>query len=338
MLTLKRKTRSRLTNPPLNSVSSFLLLSFIVISLGQGCSPGTTPNNSQEPSASETIAQINDRRIPVSAYKKRLDQAVSMLPLEIRNNPKAYLDLKNNLLNQLITEELIQQEAAQKKISISEQEIASEVNRLKGSTPEPQWQELLKSRGKTVGDLMETIAHQLLQRKIEEMFVKPRIIKPSNKEIETYYRSQLAKFKVGVQIQLHQIVVAEKKQIEDIKISLEKQEITFADAAKKFSTSPDAISGGNLGWVEEGETVPEFDLAFSIAPNKVSQVIPSSFGYHLLMVTGKKPARTLSLEEARRTIEQELTEDRARSSYQSWILELEKQARIAKNTLLLEDL
>ena len=66
----------------------------------------------------------------------------------------------------------------------------------------------------------------------------------------------------------------------------------FADLAAKNSDDPGSkTQGGELGWLDPGKTVPEFDkAAFSLAPGQTSDVIRTQFGYHILQVEEKKTA------------------------------------------------
>lgn len=81
-----------------------------------------------------------------------------------------------------------------------------------------------------------------------------------------------------------------KQKLEDIRAKIENGTVKFADAARINSDDPgSARQGGSLGWVSAGEMVPEFDKRMqSIAPNTVSEVFQSSFGWHILQVTGTR--------------------------------------------------
>lgn len=74
----------------------------------------------------------------------------------------------------------------------------------------------------------------------------------------------------------------------------------FADAAKKYSEDASAPSGGDLGWNGPGVFEPTFDeAAFHLKKGVVSGIIQTKYGYHLILVEDKKPATTLSFDEAK---------------------------------------
>ncbi len=81
------------------------------------------------------------------------------------------------------------------------------------------------------------------------------------------------------------ILVATEQQCEDLKGKIEKGEITFAKAARKFSKCPSGSSGGDLGTFGQGQMVPEFDeVVFSAEVGKVHGPVKTDFGYHLIEI------------------------------------------------------
>ena len=75
----------------------------------------------------------------------------------------------------------------------------------------------------------------------------------------------------------------------------------FADLAKKNSDDPgSAQKGGDLDWVTRGQTVKEFeDAAFSLKPKEFSNVIKTQYGYHIIQVLEKEPAKVKPFEEVK---------------------------------------
>jgi len=86
----------------------------------------------------------------------------------------------------------------------------------------------------------------------------------------------------------------------------------FSELAMRNSEDPgSAQTGGDLGWVGRRKFVPEFELAaFSLKEGELSAPVRTQFGYHLILINGERPPR--SLEEER----QDLKELYRRYSYE----------------------
>ncbi len=81
-----------------------------------------------------------------------------------------------------------------------------------------------------------------------------------------------------------------KEKLTNIRNRIISNEISFNVAAEFYSNDPGSKSnGGNFGWVERGDFVPEFDaIAFNIPLNTVSEVFESPFGYHILIIEKRR--------------------------------------------------
>jgi peptidyl-prolyl cis-trans isomerase D len=82
----------------------------------------------------------------------------------------------------------------------------------------------------------------------------------------------------------------------------------FAALAKKNSEDTvSAVKGGDIGWITRGQTVPEFEkAAFSLKPGQISDVITTTYGFHILRVEEKEEAHLRSFEEVRGDLQKEL--------------------------------
>ncbi|MGH9870382.1 MAG: peptidyl-prolyl cis-trans isomerase [Candidatus Polarisedimenticolia bacterium] len=81
----------------------------------------------------------------------------------------------------------------------------------------------------------------------------------------------------------------------------------FAQLAQTNSEDSSAAQGGDLGWFGRGRMVPEFEqAAFGLAEGQVSDLIKTQFGYHLIKVTGSRPAGATPFDEVKDSIRQQL--------------------------------
>jgi len=103
----------------------------------------------------------------------------------------------------------------------------------------------------------------------------------------------------------------------------------FAKLAEKYSEDPgSAKSGGELGWVGRGRTVPEFEkAAFSLAKGQTSDLVKSSYGFHIIRVEDKHDAHLKTLAEVKTEIEEKVKQQKTARATEAAANALLSQAR-----------
>ena len=170
---------------------------------------------------------------------------------------------------------------------------------------------------------------------------KPQI---SDADVQAYYNQHQAQFQVKEQVKVRHILIAvaqgadaktdqaAKAKADDLLKQI-KNGGNFADLASKNSDDPGSkASGGELGWLDRGRTVPEFDkVAFTLNAGQTSDVIKTQFGYHILQVEEKKTAHLRPLSEVKAEIVPVLEQQRIGAAEQTFASQLATDAK--KNSL-----
>jgi len=101
------------------------------------------------------------------------------------------------------------------------------------------------------------------------------------------------------------------------------------DLAKKYSEDTgSAKQGGSLGWIGKGQTVPEFEkTAFSLSKGQMSDLVKSSYGFHIIRVDDKQEAHVRTLDEVKPEIEPVIKHQKGQQIAQKKADALMKQAR-----------
>jgi peptidyl-prolyl cis-trans isomerase D len=148
-------------------------------------------------------------------------------------------------------------------------------------------------------------------------------IKVSDDEIQNYYIKNRLKYYEPERIKVRHILISVKhwdnktessealKKIEKIKNEL-KNNISFEKLAEKYSEDPSsAKNGGLIGFIKHGEVVPEFEkAAFNLKEGEISDIVKTQFGYHLIKVDEKIPAKMPELDELKVNIKAEIFENK----------------------------
>lgn len=121
---------------------------------------------------------------------------------------------------------------------------------------------------------------------------------------------------------------AAKTKLLDLKKRVESRAIDFVTAAKETSQDGSAAAGGDLGWVNPGQFVPEFENVMDkLEIGKISDPIVTRFGVHLLLVQERRQNQ-LSASEQRDVARNVLREKKFDDAYANWIRELRGNAYV----------
>lgn len=112
-----------------------------------------------------------------------------------------------------------------------------------------------------------------------------------------------------------------RRRLEDLRERLKHGE-DFAELARLYSQDGSAAKGGDLGWLNPGDTVPEFERAMdALAEGEVSPVVQSPFGFHIIKVEERR-TQDMSAEKQRLAARQALRERKMDEAYQDWLRQL----------------
>ena len=169
------------------------------------------------------------------------------------------------------------------------------------------------------------IEHRLrLQRLIEKVTAGAK--EPSQKDIQRYYDANAPRFTIGESVRASHIVKHHKPDVDSDDMKSQMQEILneiqngadFDDMARKHSDCPE--NGGDLGYFGRGSMVAEFEIVvFAMEPGQISYVFETEFGYHIAVVTDKKPEIPCPLDDVRELIERELAAQTRQKALEKFI-------------------
>ncbi len=163
----------------------------------------------------------------------------------------------------------------------------------------------------------------------------------TDQDLQTYYDQHREEFRVPEQVKVAHILIKtplpapgakeDEKAIADARVKAEdvlkqvKAGGDFAKLAEKYSDDPgSAKNGGELGWIGRGRTVPEFEkAAFSLAKGQTSDLVKSSYGFHIIRVEDKQEAHLKTLAEVKSEIEAKVKQEKSAHA-----------AEVAANTML----
>jgi len=281
----------------------------------------------------ETIVTVNNEPIKLQDFQERLSTIKMNYP------PDQKLDLKKikaSILRRMIIESLILQEADNKKIEVSDEELTRYIKNIKQNYTEADFNQMLNNQFKTYEDWLVDVKKKLLIEKTLSKSITEKI-NVSDKEINDYYKKNYEGKTMEARVKLAQIFNTNKATIEQALIEL-KNGMSFEDVAKKYSQAPEAVNGGVIGYIKKGEGIPIFDKAFDIVGQNETAIVQSEYGFHILRVLEYIPAGKITLDSVKQSIITQLASEKETKVYEEWLSDALKNAKIFKNTALLDSI
>ena len=255
-------------------------------------------------------------------------------------NESQLLETKKRVLEGLINVELLYQEAQMQGAKVSDEAINKQLDTVKSRFPnEDEFKSSLTKMNLTEAELITQIKRALtVQQFIDKKFVQKVTV--SDKETRTYYDSNQAAFKQPEQVKASHILikvgpqadepqkVAARKKVEEIQQRVQKGE-DFAVLAKEFSEGPSSAKGGDLGYFRKGQMMKPFEeAAFALKPGEVSDIVETSFGYHLIKLADKKPESTIAYEDIKDKIQAYLKQKKVREQVDQYVKDLRGKSKV----------
>lgn len=244
----------------------------------------------------EVVAIVNDEKILKSEYDKNLKDIEETLKkyygedaLESEEGKTTMENIKKQLLEDMINNVIIEQEAKKRGIEITEDELEKRLDELKTQFGgEQNFEEFLKEQGLSLDDVKKNVTQEMLYSQLLDEATKD--VEVTEKEVKEYYDLHKNEFKESPdEVRARHILVSSEEKAREILKQI-KDGSDFAELAKKNSEDPvSAEKGGDLGYFSRGQMVAPFEkAAFELEPGQVSDIVKTDFGYHIIKVEDKK--------------------------------------------------
>ena len=292
------------------------------------------------------VAVVNDDIITLSELK-----AVS-LPYLARMKSKfsvTYTDeeikeTERQILNQMIDEKLVNQEAERLEIEITEKEVtmASKEVRDRAQLTKEQFEQALAEDGMTMEAYQKQLRDEMKKMRLIDQEIKAKVF-VTKKEIDEYYKAHKDEYNAPPEVRLQQILLltpaeATPQEVQQVRERAEqihaaiKQGEDFNAMVKNYSQDATAATGGDMGVFRQGELFSALDeAAFTLTVGEVSPVIQTPRGFHIIRILDKKDRKQMTEEEKRDEIDALLYNQKVEGAIKKWIKELKKKSYVVIN-------
>jgi len=250
-------------------------------------------------------------------------------------------EARTNLLNQLIEDRLVAQEAKRLEVKVTEEEVEAHINEVKRKFPsDDEFNLFLANQGITLDKLYKRYEEQIAIRKLHYYEVRQKVV-VSPLEIEAYYSEHIDEFTEKEKLKVKTIMIKKKedqggKMVDEARIKIEKlvNEVqngaSFSELAKQHSEGMNAEEGGDLGFIERGEMIPEFDkVLFNLSVGEISPILETDIGYHIFIIEAKQEKKVKTLSEIKDEIYNIIFKIKSKDRFEKWMQELKQNAYIS---------
>ncbi len=289
--------------------------------------------------ATGPVAIIDGEEISAEKFNKTASRRMGNMSSAIP--PQLVTFFQEKLLDMVIDEYLIDRKIANANLDIPKEEIDKTFDAFKVRFPSvDEYNSFLKENGLDEAEIKEDIRKDLSLRQI---MTKEANIDLSDATLKTEYDSHIDEFKQDNQVRASHILLsvskdadqaavdAAKKKAEEIAAKAKAPGADFAALAKAESSCPSSANGGDLNFFAAEMMVPEFsNAAFAMKVGEISDPVRSQFGFHIIKLTDRKEAHTMSFDEAKVIIKRKLEEEKMQSAFDSLMTNLKKDVKIEK--------
>ena len=289
----------------------------------------------------EVAALVNGEPIVAAAVQGEIKGILARAKEQGRKPTDAEMaSLRESVLEKMIKLELLSQESKKAGVSVNAADIDNELKGYKkGFADDKAFAKALGEAGITEAELRKQVGKNLTIQKFIDTKFKGKA-QVTEQEAKDFYTSNQDKFAQPEMAHARHILITAKEtepkadkdrkraKLVEIKKKL-KDGGDFADLAKQFSDCPSKERGGDLGFFPRGQMVKPFEQAvFKMMPGDVSDIVETEFGYHLIKLEEKKPAKTVSFDEAKAKITAYLTQEKVTANIEAFIAEAKSKATI----------
>lgn len=250
--------------------------------------------------SSSVVARFGKEVITEAEYKEKLER----LPQGLRGIAAAN---KKEFLEDLVAERLLLNEAKRRKIE---------------ALPDVKF--LLEAARKkiTVAKLIELEVDKKVTLGVEEPMV--------------YYQAHKEEFTTPVLLRASNILVKTQEDAQQIQKELLAGG-DFEDTARKRSLDAVALRGGDLGYFQKGQFIPEFEeAAFKLRKGELSDVVKTRFGAHLIKLTDRMEPQMREFNSVKKLIEDKILKEKRVAAFKALIEKLKAGAQLSVNEKTLE--
>lgn len=305
--------------------AALLILLFVIFAIAQGIGHPSVPSGSVAvvEDAPDGLSPVTEAQFKHALAQAAAEDKVTPVP---KPGDEKYEAEQEKALGTLLDSIWIQGQAEEMGISVTPQEIAEELKKLKEKAfkTEQQYKEFLKEAHFTEADVNTRVTIQMLSEQIQKQVTEEAPI-PSKSEIKNYYEAaKSSQYTTPESRDIRVIKNSDKAKVEEAKAALEKDDSikSWEAVAKKYSTDTTKSTGGLQSAVTEGAGTLQEPLegeVFAAEQGELEGPLPEGKTFTIFEVMKITPEKVQSLDEAQTQISAQLAEQAKQQTFAAFV-------------------
>lgn len=292
----------------------------------------TVQHSGATPLVNRIVAVVNGQSITLLELEARLKLLLGLFEdIRIEDLPESQLkQTKAQVLQQMVNDILLRQEADRFGIEVSDREIENHIRQVRqeNDMDEEQFLEHLRSQGLTKEAYKKQTRDSILRQRVLTMMVRRKVV-VTREEIEDFYHRNTSSFLEEKRVHLKVILVADFDKAVQVRELIKDGEINFDQAAADFSQGPSPDRGGDLGFVHWERLAPEWRQALDgLEEGDISQPFVVRGSGALLNVVEIQAGGAVPLTEVEDEIRREIFDAKLDQRFEEYIQGLRERAVI----------
>ena len=284
---------------------------------------------------SSLVLKVNDTSLTAGEFSDQLISELKKFDLVFLKQKSFINDVKKKLVHRFIIKSITEKWAKKNNIFVKTIALDANILNIKKTYPDDiAFRRALSDEKISFSSWKKRIRYNMLQKLIQKK-LNENIVKPTDSELKKYYYANKEQFKSGDARKLQQIVLQSEVDANLIYKKLRKKR-KFEELVK-FSITPESRKKGHLGWIEKGDS-SIFDKVFKVRVGRLSPIIKSEYGFHIIKILRKRKARQIPLKQVKTKIRNIIYRNREQAIYSSWLDEQLRKSKVYKNNDIINNL
>lgn len=293
------------------------------------CGTDKCPKKIKEAAAAKNVenpdiaATASDITITVAEVDALVAPRLANMPEDVKANQSKLI--KKRALDSLIFQKLLEKKFVENNIEVDDAKLDAEIDKIlaENNITVEDFKKRVTDMGRDFNEFRDQVRSGMKYQAMMDKMGDDKMT-VTDEEVKKQYQDNPQRFQQEAEVKASHILVkiapeasdedkaAAKAKLAEVLVKVKAGE-DFAALATENSDCPSGKNGGDLGFFARGRMVKPFsDAAFVMEVDQVSEIVETQFGYHIIKVTEKKEAKTVTFEEAKEEIKTQLEDGKRR--------------------------